>query len=305
MPGARGVVHDRSSGGSRLRVVPSEARVERGTSIVNGRAELRVGREPAAPRKHMVPVPGGTFLMGSDDFYPEERPVHPVAVDAFWIDEHPVTNGEFRRFVKATDHVTVAERPLDPADYPDADPEQLVPGSLVFTKTAGPVRLDDWSQWWRYVASASWRRPAGEDSSLDGRERHPVVHVAYEDAAAYAAWAGKELPSEAEWEYAARGGLEGAVYPWGDEPTPRGRYLANTWQGEFPCENLALDGFEGTSPVGSFRPNGYGLYDVVGNVWEWTSDWFTLRHPDPAPSACCAPRNPRVTSMAEAFVAAE
>src|SRR4051794_33823179 len=186
---------------------------------------------PAADTAAMAHIPGGTFRMGAEGFYPEEAPVHRVTVDAFWIDRAPVTVAEFRRFVKATGHVTVAERPLDQADYPDADPAQLVAGSLVFTPTSGPVRLDDWSQWWRYEAGASWRRPAGGDSTLHGRDRHPVVHVAYEDAAAYAAWAGKELPSEAEWEYAARGGLEGAVFPWGDEPTPKGRYQANTWQG--------------------------------------------------------------------------
>ena len=226
--------------------------------------------------------------MGDDRFYPEEAPVRTVQVEGFWIDEHPVTTREFERFVSETGYVTVAERELEPADYPGADPGALVPGSLVFRKTAGPVDLRDVRNWWRYEPGASWRRPEGEDSTLDGRDRHPVVHVAYEDASAYAAWAGKTLPTEAEWEYAARGGLDGAVFAWGDEESPGGRPQANTWQGQFPWQNLALDGFEGTSPVGSFPPNGYGLYDMCGNVWEWTRDVFTA--PGSPPSrACCGP----------------
>ena len=215
-------------------------------------------------------MPGGTFLMGSEDFYPEERPVRPATVDGFWIDEHPVTVAAFRRFVKATGHVTVAEHAPDPADYPDADPDLLVPGSGVFRMPPGPVPMDDVMHWWAWVPGASWRHPEGPGSTLDGRERHPVTHVAFADAVAYATWAGKALPTEAEWERAARGGLEGAVYTWGDEVTPKGRWMANTWQGRFPWENLCEDGFAGTSPVRSFPPNGYGLYDVAGNVWEWT-----------------------------------
>ncbi|MGH2599121.1 MAG: SUMF1/EgtB/PvdO family nonheme iron enzyme, partial [Dehalococcoidia bacterium] len=206
----------------------------------------------------MVWIPGGESLMGSEDFYPEERPVHRVTVDGFWMDEHQVTNVAFRRFVTATGYVTVAERPLDPTDYPDADPTLLVPGSLVFQQARGPVDLSDYRNWWAYVPGACWKQPAGPDSDLAGRDRHPVVHVAYADAAAYARWAGKELPTEAEWECAARGGLEGKAFVWGDEFAPRGRMLANTWQGEFPWQNLAMDGYEGTSPVGSFPPNGYG-----------------------------------------------
>jgi len=232
-------------------------------------------------------VPGGSFRMGSERFYAEERPVRTVEVDGFWIDETPVTAADFRRFVRATDYVTLAERPPDPAAYPDADPELLVPGSLVFRKTAGPVSLDDYRSWWEYVPGASWRRPGGPGTTVNGRDRHPVVQVAYEDAEAYARWAGKELPTEAEWERAARGGLDGADFAWGDEHFPGGVPAANTWQGEFPWQNLKLDGHEGTSPVASFPPNGYGLYDVCGNVWEWTTDPFAANGATASP--CCAP----------------
>ncbi len=257
--------------------------------------------EPATPVDPTTPpgmrwIPGGRFQMGSEDFYPEERPVHEVEVDGFWMDEHPVTNADFRRFVRDTGYVTVAERPLDPEDYPDADPALLVPGSLLFRKTQGPVDLNDYRNWWEYVPGVHWRRPGGKGTSIHGRTDHPVVHVAFEDAAAYAAWAGKDLPTEAEWEYAARGGLDGAVFAWGDEHFPGGKAVANTWQGEFPWQNLKTDGFEGTSPVGSFPPNGYGLVDVAGNVWEWTADWYVARHPQPSAHACCVPTNPRVTS---------
>jgi formylglycine-generating enzyme required for sulfatase activity len=250
-------------------------------------------------------IPGGTFRMGSADFYPEERPVHRVAVDGFWMDRHPVTVEAFRRFVKATGYVTVAERPLDPADYPEADAALLVPGSLVFCRPAGPVNLRDYRNWWGYVPGADWRHPGGPDRDDRGRERHPVTHVGYEDAAAYAAWAGKELPTEAEWEYAARGGLDGAVFAWGDEFAPGGQLMANTWQGEFPWQNLLTDGYEGTSPVGSFPANGYGLYDVTGNVWEWTADSFAPRHPADAAHPCCIPRNPRITASHQVRPAAE
>jgi len=249
----------------------------------------------------MVWIDGGSFRMGSDAFYPEERPVHTVAVDGFWIDRHTVTVAEFGLFVKATGWITVAERPLDPGDYPDADPSLLFPGSLVFHRTDGPVDLDDVHNWWRYVPGASWRHPEGPGSSAEGRERHPVTHVAWEDVEAYAAWAGKSVPTEAEWEYAARGGLDGAVYTWGDEFAPGGRMMANTWQGEFPWQNLMLDAFEGTAPVESFPANGYGLHDMAGNVWEWTADFYSSRHPDDVAHPCCAPLNPRVdTPGAEA-----
>jgi sulfatase modifying factor 1 len=226
--------------------------------------------------------------MGSEGFYPEERPVREVAVDGFWMDECAVTAAEFRRFVRETGYVTVCERPLDPADYPDAEPELLVPGALVFRKTAGPVDLGDFRNWWEYVPGAHWKRPEGPGSTINGRDRHPVVQVAYEDAEAYARWAGKELPTEAEWEYAARGGLDGAVFAWGDEHFPDGKAMANSWQGEFPWQNLKLDGYEGTSPVGSFPPNGYGLYDTCGNVWEWTTDFFRVGRTGET-RACCAP----------------
>jgi formylglycine-generating enzyme required for sulfatase activity len=237
--------------------------------------------------------------MGSEDFYPEERPVRQVEVDGFWIDEHPVTVAEFRRFVQATGYVTVAERPLDPAQYPDADPDLLHPGSLVFYQASGPVGLTDVTKWWRYTVGASWRHPRGPESTVSGLDLHPVTHVAAQDAEAYASWAGKELASEAEWEFAARGGLEGAVFTWGDEMTPRGKVMANTWQGEFPWQSL---GKYGTSPVRSFPPNGYGLYDMAGNVWEWTSDYFLA---SPVAHGCCVPRNPRVTSAEQSLIPGE
>lgn len=234
--------------------------------------------------------------MGSEDFYPEEAPVHTVGLDGFWIDEHPITVAEFRRFVKATGYVTNAERSPDPNDYPDADPELLVPGSLVFQGTAGPVDLRDARNWWAWTPGAFWRRPEGPGSNVGGRELHPATHISFADAEAYAAWVGKELPTEAQWEYAARGGLDGAIFTWGDEFAPKGKMMANTWQGEFPWQNLELDGFVGTSPVKRFPANGYGLYDMAGNVWEWTVDYFTQQHSADAPKACCVPHNPRVSS---------
>ena len=227
--------------------------------------------------------------MGSADFYPEEAPARRVEVEGFWIDERPVTVAEFRRFVKATGHVTVAERAPEPADFPDADRAMLVPGSLVFHPTRGPVDLRDFHSWWSYVPGAFWQRPEGPCSDVYTRARHPVTQIAYDDALAYAAWAGKALPTEAEWEYAARGGLEGARYAWGDDAFPDGRAMANTWQGEFPWQNLCLDGFAGTSPVGAFPPNGYGLLDMTGNVWEWTCDPFEA---DEVAGGCCAPAGP-------------
>ena len=237
----------------------------------------------------MVRIAGGTFAMGSESFYTEERPVHRARVDAFLIDRCPVTNDDFRRFVDATGYVTIAERPLRLDDVPGAPCREYPAGSLVFRQTAGPVDLRDSRAWWTYVPGAQWRHPEGPQSTLDGRGDHPVVHVAYDDALAYATWAGKTLPSEAQWEYAARGGLEGKIFTWGDEMEPGGTIMANTWQGEFPWQNLARDGFTRTSPVGAFPPNGYGLCDMAGNVWEWTRDWFRPHGAAPPASPCCAP----------------
>ncbi len=255
-----------------------------------------------ALRSGMVWIPGGTSRMGSEDFYPEERPVHEVTVYGFWMDARIVTNEEFARFVDATGYVTVAERPVRAEDFPGAPPENLVPGSMLFRKREGPVDLRNYANWWVWAPGTSWRRPLGPQSSFADRERHPVVHVAYEDAEAYARWAGKELPTEAEWEFAARGGLDGAKFTWGDEHFPRGQAMANTWQGEFPWQNLLLDGYEGTSPVGTFPPNGYGLFDMAGNVWEWTCDWYVPRHADEVVKPCCGPPvNPRIASPDKSY----
>jgi formylglycine-generating enzyme required for sulfatase activity len=232
----------------------------------------------------MVQLAGGTFRMGSDAHYAEEAPAHPVTVGGFWIDRYAVTNRDFAAFVAATGYVTVAERPLDPADFPGAPAENLVPGSLVFTRTAGPVDLRHLSQWWTWTPGACWRHPEGPGSSLDGREDHPVVQVAYEDAQAFATWAGKDLPTEAQWEIAARGGLDGAVYTWGDEPEPPQARLANYWHGDFPWR--PAPGYGTTAAVGSYEANGHGLFDMAGNVWEWTADWYSPRHPDSG-SPCC------------------
>lgn len=247
----------------------------------------------APPTPGMVWVPSGTFRMGSDKHYPEEAPVHRVTVDGFWIDRTPVTNRDFRRFVAATGHVTIAETKPDPKDYPGALPHMLKAGSLVFSPPNHPVNLQDWSQWWAFVFGANWRKPYGPGSSIKGLDDHPVVHVAYPDAEAYARWAGKSLPTEAEWEFAARGGLDGTEFAWGGELAPEGRQMANTWQGAFPFQNTKLDGYERTSPVRTYAPNGYGLYDMIGNVWEWTTDFYTSKHPADAAKPCCIPQNPR------------
>ena len=231
--------------------------------------------------------------MGSDDSYPEEAPLHTVAVSGFWMDAHTATNAEFAAFVRATGYRTVAERPLDPALYPGADPELLKPGSAVFYLPTVRVDVRNAYSRWAYVPGADWLHPEGPTSTLEGREQEPVVHVAYEDAAAYSSWKGKELPTEAEWEFAARGGVDGAVFCWGNEFTPGGRFLANTWQGQFPFCDTGADGFVGRAPVGSFPPNGYGLYDMTGNVWEWTADWYSPRHLTDAESPCCVPHDPR------------
>ncbi|HEY5802807.1 MAG TPA: formylglycine-generating enzyme family protein [Lysobacter sp.] len=240
----------------------------------------------------MVRIPGGTFMMGSDHHYPEEAPAHKVSVPAFRIDRTAVTNDQFARFVAATGHVTLAERPADPTDYPGADPALLAPSSVVFVPSSSPVDLRNHFNWWAYIAGADWRHPRGPESSLDGLGDHPVVHVAFEDAQAYAEWAGKSLPTEAEWEFAARGGLEGAEFSWGEGFTPDGKYMANTWQGEFPWQNLQEDGHLWTAPVGSYPANGYGLHDMAGNVWEWTTDWYQ-EHTRIQQHACCTLENPR------------
>jgi formylglycine-generating enzyme len=234
----------------------------------------------------MIRINGGIFRMGSERFYPEEAPVREVRVEGFWIDPYAVTNAEFSKFVRKTGYATVAERDLNPAEYPGAPPENLVPGALVFHMTAGPVNLRDYSQWWSWTPGACWKHPEGPGSSIDSRPDHPVVHVAFEDVEAYAAWAGKRLPTEAEWEYAARGGLDAKDFVWGDEMYPGGEYAANTWQGQFPWRHTSRHGPR-TMPVGSFAPNEYGLYDMAGNVWEWTSDWFVFDCTAIA-APCCA-----------------
>ncbi len=241
----------------------------------------------------MAWLEGGQFAMGSNRHYPEEAPIHQVKVDGFFIDRHPVTNREFARFVEETGFVTFAEKPPNPEDYPGALPEMLYAGSLVFSPPRHRVDTADWSQWWIYLKGADWRHPYGPKATRSALPQHPVVHVTYEDALAYAQWAGKDLPTEAEWEYAARGGLDHAEFAWGDEFTPGGKHMANTWQGEFPSENLNSDGYQRTSPVGAFPANGYGLYDMIGNVWEWTSDWYAERHSSDPAKPCCIPRNPR------------
>lgn len=243
--------------------------------------------------EEMVKLPGGEFLMGSDEHYPDEGPAHRAAVDAFSVDPHPVTNEDFSEFVEATGYRTVAERPLDPELYPGVPADSLAPGSAVFVMTDGPVDLRDWSHWWQWTPGACWRCPEGPESDVNGRGDHPVVHVCHEDAAAFCEWAGRSLPSEAEWEYAARGGLDAAEFVWGNDDPQESRPLANTWQGRFPYENTELDGWTRTSPVGSYPPNGYGLYDMAGNVWEWTDDWYQRRRRAPAAPTCCVPLNPR------------
>jgi len=251
-------------------------------------------------------IEGGTFTMGSEAFYPEERPLRRVKVDSFWIDETPVTNREFARFVEATGYRSVAEIAPDPNDYPGMLPEYAQPGSLVFSKTAGPVPLTDYHLWWAFTLGADWRHPLGPDTDLDSLDLwdHPVVQVAYADAEAYAKWAGKDLPTEAEHEFAARGGLEGKEFAWGDELAPDGQMLANYWQGLFPFANTRDDGWERTSPVRSYPPNGHGLYDIVGNVWEWTSDWWSERPAVPTKDkrqSCCTINNPRGARLKDSY----
>lgn len=254
------------------------------------------GQDPA-----MVWIPGGTFWMGSNHFYLEEQPVHQVTVNGFWIDPTPVTNEQFARFVTATGYVTLAERPRRRDDYPGATAELLEPGGWVFMQPSSPIQPDCYTTWWDYVAGAYWRLPRFPGSSVDERPDHPVVQIAFEDAQEYAAWAGKTLPTEAEWEYAARGGLEQAVFSWGNADFPNGQALANTWQGYFPLRNLLHDGFVETSPVTSFPPNRYGLYDMTGNVWEWTDDWYRRQHRDGLAETRLATIHPRGGTRAESF----
>jgi formylglycine-generating enzyme len=254
-----------------------------------------------APRTETVWIEGGTFRMGSDQHYPEEAPVHQVIVDGFAMDQTPVTNRQFREFVAATGHVTFAEIAPQAEDYPGALPHMLQAGSLIFSPPAHAVDLRDWSQWWTFKFGANWRKPYGPGSSIKDLDDHPVVHVAFTDAEAYARWAGKELPTEAEWEFAARGGLDGTEFAWGDDLAPEGRQMANIWQGAFPHENLSISRYKRTSPVGAFPPNGYALFDMIGNVWEWTTDWFAQKHETDAPKACCIPKNPRGPSERDSY----
>lgn len=259
--------------------------------------EKAAGEPP--PFEGMKWIPGGAFLMGSDNHYPEEAPAHRVSVPGFWMDQYAVTNREFSRFVDETSYVTLAERPANPDDYPGAKPELLAPSSVMFRKPAQRVDLRNRYNWWTYVRGANWRHPRGPASTIKGLVDHPVVHIAYEDVEAYARWAGKDVPSEAEWEFAARGGLDGAEYVWGSDFTPDGQFMANTWQGEFPVQNKLEDGYEWTAPVGSFPSNGYGLYEMAGNVWEWTADWFQDHSRIDSP--CCTMDNPRGGKREESY----
>ena len=286
--------HPASSSSSSSSVTPSPAFTP---TIANTAAAP--GPAPAG----MVWIPGGEFSMGSTvesealcalpGVTRDALPVHRVRVDGFWMDTTEVTNDEFARFVKATGYVTIAERTPTAAEFPGAPLSSLVAGSVVFTPTAAAVRLDDHGQWWRYQRGADWRHPEGPASTIRGREKHPVVHIGYDDAVAFATWAGKRLPSEAEWEFAARGGLTGKLYAWGDDFRLGDRPLANTYQGKFPTKDEGGDGFVGIAPVASFAPNAYGLYDVAGNVWEWVSDWYRPDYYHQLAAAGGVSHNPR------------
>jgi formylglycine-generating enzyme required for sulfatase activity len=256
------------------------------------------------PPPGMRLIKGGAFAMGSANYYPEERPVRRVRVEDFWIDTAPVTNRAFAAFVDATGYRTLAEIAPDPRDYPGMPPERAHPGSLVFRRATAPVPLDDPRRWWSFARGADWRHPTGPDSTLDGLMDHPVVHIAYGDAQAYAAWAGKSLPTEAEWEYAARGGVDGAAFAWGDELAPGGAVLANYWIGRFPVSNHRPGGGYRTTEVGQFPANGYGLFDMIGNVWEWTRDWYALPENLRARGGkqpCCAAADPRGGTLTESI----
>ncbi len=281
-------------------------------ALVVGVACAGAAPDESSPPEGMAWIPGGEFAMGTDEeaAYPQERPAHRVRVDGFWMDKTEVTNRQFAKFVRATGYLTTAERPVDweqlktqvPEGTPKPPDEMLQPGSLVFAPPAGPVPMSNPAAWWRWTPGANWRHPEGPGSTADGRLDHPVVHVSWEDAAAYAKWAGKRLPTEAEWEYAARGGLEAKRYAWGDETRPGGKIMANTWQGEFPARDLVEDGFGGTAPVQSFPPNGYGLYDMIGNAWEWCADWYDAgAHADLAEHGLCEnPPGPTASNDPEA-----
>lgn len=248
----------------------------------------------------MIWISGGTFEMGSNSRkYPEEGPIHTVTVSGFWIDKYLVTNQQFEQFVQETGYITFAEKAPKAEDYPNADPEMLVPGSAVFIKPNQPVDPRTLC-WWKYIPDANWRQPQGKGSSIKDKENHPVVHIVYEDALAYANWAGKQLPTEAQWEFAARGGLEGKEYAWGDEFIPNGKVMANTWKGQFPWQNLKPQPPRAEA-VGNYPPNGYGLYDMIGNVWEWTQDWYREQHPKNPAKACCTPQNPRGAKEEESY----
>jgi len=241
----------------------------------------------------MIWMPGSTLRTGSDKHYPEEAPARRVSVNGFWIDRTPVTNRQFKEFVSAAGHGTLAEIPPGLKNYPGALPDMLYTGSLVLTPPGRPIDLKNWGQWWNFTKGADWRHPYGPKSNVNAPDSHSVVRVAYCDAFAHAKWAGKELQTEAEWEFAPRGGFDGAEFAWGDEFAPSGQPMANTWHGNFPHEKIYADGFERTSPVTVFPPNGYGVYDMIGNVWAWTTDWWSARHPADAPKVCCVPENPR------------
>jgi sulfatase modifying factor 1 len=252
---------------------PKASQIKNTGSIVP--TVVRDETHPGPTPDGMAWIPSGRFAMGSDHRqFSDARPIHAVELDGFFMDRTPVTNEQFARFVRETSYVTVAERKPNPADFPGVPPEALVPGSLVFRSPSGPVPTNEVSRWWHYVPGACWKNPEGPGSNIAGRERHPVVQVCWDDAAAYSRWAGKRLPTEAEWEYAARGGLTQKPYAWGDDFRPNGRLMANTWQGRFPNANNAEDGWERTSPVGHFPPNAFGLFDMSGNVWQWCADWY-------------------------------
>src|SRR5579859_2642694 len=279
--GIGGVAQDRARGNQVA--IPQSSPVQcdtgvsrhslRAAALVETISSASANAESQTARNEMVWIPGGRFWMGTDHMQ-DAQPVHEVEVKGFWMDRTDVTNEEFARFAKATGYLTLAERPLDPKEFPDLGPDELAAGSVVFTPPANPISLENPLAWWRFVRGANWRHPEGPNSDLRGKEHYPVVHIAWSDAMAYAKWAGKRLPTEAEWEFAARGGLDRQNYVWGNELKPGRKWQANTFQGHFPDHNTSEDGYAGIAPVASFAPNGYGLYDMSGNVWQWVSDWY-------------------------------